>query len=225
MLTTGVQGLVHCDAFTAMGHVSVYGRNFTFDNFDEEDGLYNVSQAQGGNPIQDPMFGALYTLLDGSESSEITSAQVIDVLGFAEVEGDANSPMYVPPSMDTPADALWRGATHMAVAVALLSRNDSVEYRGIEHVPVSGRTRDWPIFIVAMSLLAVWLFSIIGSAVVLWRGTSLGPAFYSYVAARLLAQRADLVEGNSLETLEDNDRMLEKFVVAWDSSTSSEILH
>ena len=141
-----------------MRKASIYGRNLTFDNFEEEDEIYNVSQAQGGDPIQEPMFGALYALLDGSASSEVTSAQIIDTLGFAEVEGDANSLMYVPPSMDSLAGALWRGATHMTVAVALFSRDGSVEYPAIKHVPVSGRTRDWLIFIVAMSLLAVWLF-------------------------------------------------------------------
>ena len=46
----------------------------------------------------------------------------------------------------------------MTVAVALLAREGNVEYPTIERVPVSGRTRDWLIFIVAMSLLAVWLF-------------------------------------------------------------------
>ena len=213
MSTKGVQGLVRCEAFTTMGKASIYGRNLTFDNFEEEDGLYNVSQAQGGDPIQDPMFGALYALLDGSASSEVTSAQVIDALGFAEVEGDANSLIYVPPSMDSLAGALWRGATHMTVAVAPLSRDGSVEYLGIEHVSVSGRTQDWPIFIVAMSLLAVWLFGLVGSTMILWRRTSLGPAFDSYLAARLLAQRTDLVEGDISGSL-DNDRMLEKFVVA-----------
>ena len=49
---------------------------------------------------------------------------------------------------------------------------------------------------------------------ILWRRTSLGRAFDSYVAARLLAQRTDLVEGDISGSLEDNDRMLEKFVVA-----------
>ena len=88
---------------------SVYGRNLTFDNFEEEDGLYTVSQAQGGDsdPIQDTMFGALYALLHGSANSEVANAHVIDALWFSEVKGDANSLVYVPPSMDSLVDALW----------------------------------------------------------------------------------------------------------------------
>ena len=215
MLTGSVQGLVQCEAFTTMGNASVYGRNLTFDNFQEDVGLYNVSKAQGGEPIQEPLFGALYALFDGSSGSEVRSAQVIDALGFAEMTDDDHNLKYVSPSPDALADALWRGTTHMAIAVALLSRDNNVEYPAIKHVLVSGRTRDWPGFLVTMALLATWLVSLLLSTMALWRKTSLGSSFDSYVAGRLLAQRVDLVEDDISGSLEENERLLEKFVVAY----------
>ncbi|KAI0087415.1 hypothetical protein BDY19DRAFT_907581 [Irpex rosettiformis] len=177
-----IWGLVRCESRTTMGNTSVYGRNLSFDNFQQDDGLYNVSLVQGGEPVQDPLFGALYALLDGSGNSPIADAQVIDALGFAGVKTD--------------------------------DQGLAAVYLGIEHVSVSGRTRDLPVFIVAMLLLSVWLLTLVGLTVGLWRRTSLGSSFDSYMASRLLAQRPDLVEGDSSGGLEENRKLLEKFVVA-----------
>ncbi len=196
-----------------MGNASVYGRSLAFDNFQEDDGLYDSSHAQGGEPIQEPLFGALYALLD-SGGSDVSGGQVIDMLGFTEVMLDDQVPAYIPPSLGELAGAVWSGVTHMTVAVAMLSRNDSTTYAGIDHVVVSGRTRNWPAFAAAMALLAVWLLSLVGMKVALWRRTSLGSSFDSYVTGRLLAQRTDLVEGDCSGSLEDNRRLLEKFVVS-----------
>ncbi|KAI0777957.1 hypothetical protein BC629DRAFT_1524319 [Irpex lacteus] len=153
MLTSGIRGVVRCDAYTTMGNAS-------------DDGLYDSSHAQGGEPIQEPLFGALYALLD-SGGSDVSGGQVIDMLGFTEVMLD-----------DQLAGAVWS---------AMLSRNDSTTYAGIDHVVVSG----------PMALLAVWLLSLVGMKV-----------------AFSLRAMTDLVEGDCSGSLEDNRRLLEKFVVS-----------
>ncbi|KAI0761138.1 hypothetical protein BC629DRAFT_1546541 [Irpex lacteus] len=209
-----VRGLVHCNARASMGRASVYGRSLTYDSYQEDDSLYNVSQAQGGEPIQPPLFGALYALLDITNGqSSISDAQVIDILGFAELKTDDQGIVYKPPSLELLADAIWSGAQHMANAVALLSRDDSTSYPAIEHVSVSGRVRRLPLFITAMALLGIWFLCLLGLTVALWRRTSLGSSFDSYVVGRLLAQRPDLLDGDCSGSPEDNEKLSEPFNV------------
>ncbi|KAI0743198.1 hypothetical protein BC629DRAFT_1563330 [Irpex lacteus] len=214
LLTESVRGLVHCNARASMGRASVYGRSLTYDSYQQDDSLYNVSQAQGGEPIQPPLFGALYALLDITNGqSSISDAQVIDILGFAELKTDNQGIVYKPPSLELLADAIWSGAQHMANAVALLSRDDSTSYPAIEHVSVSGRVRRLPLFITAMALLGIWFLCLLGLTVALWRRTSLGSSFDSYVVGRLLAQRPDLLDGDCSGSPEDNEKLSEPFNV------------
>ncbi|KAI0346399.1 hypothetical protein BDW22DRAFT_1352456 [Trametopsis cervina] len=211
MVTEAVKGLIVCNASTSIGTASVFGRNLTYSRFQQDDTLYDTANAQGGEPLQDPLFAALYALLIDAGGSDTEDAQLFTSLGYAEVTDASHAAEYVPPSLDGLADAMWRGATHMALAMSLLSQDSGALYSAIEHVPVSGRTRNKFWFLVAISLLGAWVVSLGIITLLMLRRTAYGDSFDSYVASRLVANRPDLIEGDASGGLNENKRLLEKF--------------
>ncbi|KAE9398117.1 hypothetical protein BT96DRAFT_42100 [Gymnopus androsaceus JB14] len=203
-----VTGLVRCDTQTLFGHASLQGRNFTFENF-VSDNLYNASQ--GGEALLDPLNALIYYILDtkGGDGDESLQAAAIDQFGYQEVGSDGGL-LYLSPSLEGFASALWNGITNMAVVIAILARDSDIQYNGVAHVTVSGRTRDGTFFISAMVLLLAWFVGITCATVMLLRPTSY-ETLDGYAAARLLAERPDLVQNDTAGMLKENRRLLDRF--------------
>lgn len=203
-----VKGLVRCDVCASTGNASVYGRTLTFDNFVPNNTMYQSTQ--GGEPLLDPISAVMYHLADATTAdSDEDSQEPLNMLGYYETSEDG-VPLYVSPSLEGYAAAMWRGASHMTAAIALLSRSSDTTYPATSHTPVSARTKDFAFFVVALALLGVWFVGMFALTVGMWRKAS-GDLLDSYTAARIVAGRPDLVNVDSPEDLEDNPRLLEKF--------------
>ena len=205
-----VKGLVRCDSYLTAGSASLSGRNLTFDGFKEDSTLLNASQA--GEPMLDPLYLALEHLTTtGRSGDESIQGQLISILGYTE-EGANYGLYYRSPSLNGFADAMWRGVSYMTLALAILSRSTDETYPATEHFAIAGRTRDTPLLIGALALLATWLLCMLGLTGIMWRSTSFGGSLDSYAAARLMSDRMDLVSGDCDGGLEDNKRLVESFV-------------
>ncbi|KAI0077805.1 hypothetical protein K474DRAFT_1642587 [Panus rudis PR-1116 ss-1] len=201
---TTVQGLVRCDSHVTTGRATIDGRNLTFDNFAEDTKFYKSTQ--GGEPLLIPLQAALYHLsVLGSVTKDSIGAQAVDIFKFVQVKSRYNAP-----SLDEMAAAMWRGTSHMTMAMALLGRDSGISYPAVAHVPVSARTRSNPFFIGAISLLGVWLVGLVYATARMFRRAS-SDSLDSYAAARLLVDKPHLVQGASFGTLDDNRQLLERF--------------
>lgn len=209
-----VEGIVRCDANTRFGNASLNSRTLAYDNFVPDDNLYQVLHAiQSSVPataIADPVSimedYILYSGVGSADTRAELQAASLSQFGYTETWNED----FYSPSLDGFASAVWNGIAHMAAALEILGRDSSVAYDGIAHNTVSGRTRDTPFFIGAIVLLAVWLICVVVATALMLRPTSCS-SLDSYAAGRLLAERPDLVQGESVGKLEENERLLERF--------------
>ncbi|KIP05387.1 hypothetical protein PHLGIDRAFT_119902 [Phlebiopsis gigantea 11061_1 CR5-6] len=204
-----VEGIVQCETNFTTGTALLSGRNLTYDNFVENDKMYTVSQA--GEALLDPLYAALYHFHGLEHATDDQKSQLYGMLGYTQSADSSGEQKYTSPSLDGFAAAMWRGATHMTTALAVLGRDSATAYTGTAYVAVSGRTRDTPFFVGALVLLGAWLFSMVGLTAFVWRPTVYGDTLDGYCAARLTASRPDLVSGGQPGGISENRQLLERF--------------
>lgn len=215
-----VEGIIRCEAKVSTGRASLVGSSLSFTNF-KETLLYNSSAAQAGEPPLQPLFAALYDLIPSSDFEESSSA--ITILGYTEKNRNGGL-LYVQPSLDQLADAMWRGAAHMTAALTLLSRASDTTYPAVSHTPVSGRTRDRVFVQIVVILLGVWALGLIFVTARMFR-TTFGDSLNSYAAARLLVDQPELVRGYCCGVPAANPLLLQSFERVGDSEMSGAVGH
>jgi hypothetical protein len=135
------------------------------------------------------------------------------MLGFTlSQDWDGNSQLWQKPSLNEAALAFWTGASHMAAAINI----GASQYRDLDLTNryfVSGRERD-PVFLsCALGVIAAWLILLLVLTAMLFR-----PAFASNMdnrtAARMCAERPELLNDVGAGRLGDNPKLRERFRVA-----------
>ena len=204
-----VAGIVQCETNFTTGTALLSGRNLTYDHFVEDDKMYTDSQA--GEPLLDPLYAALYHFHSLEDATDDQVSQLYGMMGYTQGADSNGEQKYTSPSLDGFADAMWRGATHMTTALAVLGRDSATTYTGTAYIAVSGRTRDMPFFVGALGLLGAWFLAMLGLTSFVWRSTVYGDSLDSYSAARLTASRPDLMDGGQTGGIAENRRLLERF--------------
>lgn len=225
MLGSGplVQGIVQCNATISTGHASLNGSTLTFDNFTQAV-LYNASAAQGGEPLLHPLYAALHSLIPpGDDSGEQAQAETIDMLGYAEVNVQGEL-IYIQPSLDQLAGSVWQGVSQMTAAMSLLGRTSNATYPATAYIPVSGRTRDPDFVLAAAALLGIWAVGLVCGTAWMYRPT-FGDSLNSYTAARLLADKPELVQGYCSGMPDQNPLLLQPFERVGDDEVGAAVGH
>ena len=204
-----VQGVVRCDTNFTTGTAFLSGRNLTYDHFVANDTFYTPTQA--GETLLDPLYAALWHFQSLTDAADDQEAQLYGMLGYAQLSDGEGGQVYYSPSLAGFADAMWRGATHMTMALAVLGRASDTVYPATAYVSVSARTRDTPFLVGALALLGFWLLAMASLTALVWRPTVFGDSLDSYCAARLAVDRPDLVNGGQTGGISDNRRLSERF--------------
>ena len=98
----------------------------------------------------------------------------------------------------------------MMISTALLSQSSGTAYDGLGHYVVSSWTWDNSFFWTAIAMLVLWLVLIVISTAMLFHPT-ISSSLNSYTAAKLMAQKPELLDSDVCKSLEDNQKLLEKF--------------
>ncbi|KIP02973.1 hypothetical protein PHLGIDRAFT_499485 [Phlebiopsis gigantea 11061_1 CR5-6] len=204
-----VHGVVRCDTNFTTGTAFLSGRSLTYDRFVANDTLYTATE--GGEALLDPLYAALWHFQGLKDAADDLESQLYGMLGYTQAADGTGGQAYTSPSLSGFADAMWRGATHMTMALAVLGRESATAYPATAYVPVSARTRDTPFLTGTLVLLGLWAFAMASMTMLVWRPTVLGDSLDSYCAARLAVDRPDLVSGGQVGGISDNRRLLERF--------------
>jgi hypothetical protein len=168
-----------------------------------------------------PLFTALQLLVlpilenvTDSDSQLSNAEQFISgarMLGFTPSSewDDKLGQFWQKPSLDGAANALWKGATHLAAAVNVAaSQNQPLELKYTSDALVLQRNNVY--FGLAIAVIATWLIILLILTMVLFR-PSFSSGMDSYTVARIAAKRPDLFEEHLHEGLDDNPKLTEPF--------------
>jgi hypothetical protein len=202
-------GLVHCSAKVTTGTALLNGRQGTFEAFNEST-IYNISQSQGGEPLLHPIFAPLWSL-DTTPSTDEANAAALAMLGYkANFAGVGSSVTWDQPSLTQLADEMWKAAAHMAAAVSIAARASDHNFTAIQHVSVSGRTRNDTLAVTSLGLLGMWAAMLLYCTLRMFRAT-FGDSLASYVPARLVLDQPEVVGAERSGQLGDNILLRRRF--------------
>ncbi|KAK7472347.1 hypothetical protein VKT23_000464 [Stygiomarasmius scandens] len=223
------QGIIFCNHTISFGRASLNGTTGTFEAFIMEE-LLSANTSQGGEPVLHPLVAILQTWSDMSESPG--SAVAIDTRAAAWYTQMGYNTSYVgggeisinQPDLGEFAIHLGFGVTHMVNSIVLLSTTTEESYPATQHITITARTRQHSIVKVAYVLLVLWLVLLTFLSGRMYRPT-FGDSLNSYVAARLLADQPELVEGYCCGSIIDNPNMKADFARVGDSVFGVDVGH
>jgi hypothetical protein len=219
--TETVQGVVECNVTFGTGMAKLNGRDRTFTAFQDVE-MYNSSKAQAGEPLMHPADAALRAL-DHSGYATFDGSAMIGMFGYG-VKLNGNDLDFSQPSLDVMAQRLWEGMAHMGAAVGLLCQQNGHEYPVTVHSFVVARTKHDILVGLVYALTTVWFMLLLGGTFMFFTPT-FGDSINSYVAARLLVENPELVEGYCCGSLEENMNMGAVFATVGDSRVDDTIGH
>lgn len=123
---------------------------------------------------------------------------------------------FIAPNVTTLVEMIWSATLHMTAAM-VISCLETQTTDVIEYGNISARVRNLRWAYAAWFFIGVWLLLVVCETLLLYSKT-VGPSMNGYVAARMLAQRPDLVQGISCGDASDNEKLREKFGVLGDTA-------
>ncbi|EIN05115.1 hypothetical protein PUNSTDRAFT_146031 [Punctularia strigosozonata HHB-11173 SS5] len=198
-----VSGLIRCDLSISSGTADVVYQSFydaAFRKFQHHPPT-DAASVQSDVPYH-PLYAALYyiTQLGGNNGSADTTLNQLNI-GIDDEDYDYT------PNIDDVASAIDSVAYCMAGSLASLSEAPvHLNYTMLESLDIV-QWRRKPRYIVATLIsIAGWFLLLVYSTVKMYRPT-FGGSLNSYVAARLLADSPELVEGHCCGELKSNPKL------------------
>ncbi|KIJ31025.1 hypothetical protein M422DRAFT_267337 [Sphaerobolus stellatus SS14] len=205
-----IHGIISCNAMTMTGNASLLGRSLEFKNFQVNNAIYMPTQ--NDSRLLDPIIAAIDHIFSEEEATDEQEALKYNALGYSQAQGPDGRLVHISPNLDGFAEAMWRGITHMASTIALLSADANQTYPATYYISISGRKRNWRFLIPAIVLLGIWFIGITALTLKMWRKTT-GKALNGYSVVRLVAERTYLMAGVESGDLMDNSMLLQSFTL------------
>jgi hypothetical protein len=232
--TTDMDGFIQCDSsfITANGTVNTVFFQ-TFSSL-EPSVFFDTSVPRQDIPVH-PLFAAFFSFTETFGSTENLgdpaladkdrATSLFRALGYeGEYDQTLQSIQFKQANISTIATQFWVGASHMAAAITLLSRDD-VHFDDAQFFSsVNGRKRNPPFIALTALALVSWLLIIVYCTIRMYRPT-FGPSLDGYTAARLLADRPELVADNCCGDLEENERLRLRFNRVEDTRSDEPVGH
>ncbi|KAF8205627.1 hypothetical protein K438DRAFT_1715382 [Mycena galopus ATCC 62051] len=209
--STNVSGVIRCDSNFAMGRATLSGSDGTYSNFTDEP-LYNPTQ--GGEPLQDPLEALLYYFTNAAGTTllenPLLSAALAHSLGYTNALLSGGAQNYNNPTLEEMATAFWRGISYSVAGIGLLSRSNDVPYNATNSAQLAVYVRKDNFASGAYALLAIWLLLLAAMSARSFRRTFSG-SFNSYLTARLVLDRPDLMGSSRGGDFAANENLREPF--------------
>jgi hypothetical protein len=185
--------IFYCTSSISIGTAEVSGTNRTYTSFVPQP-LYQTKLQYPSNPIYHPLAAFLYGALAGSEESQRWATIAPGIQNAMGLYPLASTEEFNLPSPNDMAQRLWQGAAHMTSAMGFIARSAATTYDCTKHVQTVGRHRIGTFVVVTYVLLGTW-FLALAYLTAKAGGRSFGSSLDSYISARLLASKKELIEG------------------------------
>ncbi|KAF7971413.1 hypothetical protein HWV62_21270 [Athelia sp. TMB] len=205
-----VSGVAKCNATFTTAQARVHGMEGTFEAL-APIAVYSGSLAEQAEPLAHPLTAAMVALGNPGPGSTGPSspAAVLRMWGFTPYAAGGGV-SYNQPTIEDMIDQIWAGALFMTSSIVTVSEKMKA-HDVVVYAFVSGRVRQKVWADAVVIILGLWILLIVCLAVGLFR-PAIGDGMSSYVAARLLAERPELVRGSKYGTLKDNENMQRSFL-------------